>query len=166
MAHADPDLEDLLVLSDGRLGIVDFGATAAVSAERLGFGLDALEAFAAGDEAGLGAALEGAGWLPADEGAAALELARHALGELVGSGPARLDAEVVIQARDRLRGREQQLAALVTTGAIPPADLWPMRGAAQLFGVIARMGATGDWLELSRAALRDGWAAGVPAEAP
>jgi ABC1 atypical kinase-like domain len=166
MAHADPDLEDLLVLSDGRLGIVDFGATAPVSAERLGFGLEALEAFAAGDEAGLGAALEAAGWLPADEGAAALELARHALGELVGSGPARLDTQVVIQARDRLRGREQELAALVTAGAIPPADLWPMRGAAQLFGVIARIGATGDWLELSRAALRDGWAAGVPAEAP
>ena len=36
-------------------------------------------------------------------------------------------------------------------------DLWPLRGAAQLFGTVARVGATADWLGLATAALRDGW---------
>jgi hypothetical protein len=40
---------------------------------------------------------------------------------------------------------------------MPPEDLWPARAVAQLFAVIARTGATGDWLELTRTALRDGW---------
>jgi hypothetical protein len=49
------------------------------------------------------------------------------------------------------------MSDLVTTGALLPDDLWPARGIAQAFGAIARTGATGDWLELARAALRDGW---------
>jgi len=48
---------------------------------------------------------------------------------------------------------------LILTGVLPPEDLWPARGVAQLFGTIARVGATADWLELIRASLRDGWEA-------
>lgn len=63
----------------------------------------------------------------------------------------------MIAARDRLLGRERVTAELVRAGALPPHDLWPARGVAQLFALIARLGASGEWLELSRAALRDGW---------
>lgn len=34
---------------------------------------------------------------------------------------------------------------------------WIPRAVGELFGLIARIGASGDWLELSRSALRDGW---------
>jgi hypothetical protein len=64
----------------------------------------------------------------------------------------------VVAARDRALDHPE-LARLLMSGSLPPDDLWPGRGAAQLFGVIARVGATGDWLELTRAAVRDGWSA-------
>jgi hypothetical protein len=63
----------------------------------------------------------------------------------------------VCAARDRLIERPGDLAELLLRGTLPPADLWPARGAAQLFGVIARVGATGDWVALAREALREGW---------
>jgi predicted unusual protein kinase regulating ubiquinone biosynthesis (AarF/ABC1/UbiB family) len=155
IVHADPAPEDVLVLPDGRLAILDFGATRTVEPERLEQALAALEAFSTEDPEALGAALERLGALPRSHAGTALELGRHALGELAGR--ARLDSEAVIAARDRLFGQPEQLASLIGAGTLPPEDLWPARGAAQLFGSIARIGATGDWLELARAALRDGW---------
>jgi hypothetical protein len=62
----------------------------------------------------------------------------------------------VIAARDRALGHDA-LPALLAHGSLPPEDLWPGRGAAQLFGVIARAGATGDWPALVRAAVNEGW---------
>lgn len=64
----------------------------------------------------------------------------------------------MIGARDRLRERPDPLLRLALAGAPAPDDLWPARAIGQLFSVIARVGASGDWLELARAALRDGWA--------
>jgi ABC1 atypical kinase-like domain len=155
--HADPDLEDVLVLPDGRLAILDFGATRAVVPERVTCAQAALEAFAAGDEAALGAALAKLGALPESGAGTLMELARHALGDLAGPGPARLDTPAVIAVRDRSRERPDAIGRLVLAGSMPPEDLWPARAVAQLFAVIARTGATGDWLALARGALRDGW---------
>ena len=53
--------------------------------------------------------------------------------------------------------RPDDLLALLTRGALPPADLWPVRGIAQTFSTVARVGATGPWLTLAQEALRDGW---------
>ena len=50
------------------------------------------------------------------------------------------------------------LGDLLVAGTLPPPDLWPARGLAQLFAVIARVGATGDWVALAREALAHGWA--------
>jgi predicted unusual protein kinase regulating ubiquinone biosynthesis (AarF/ABC1/UbiB family) len=161
MVHADPDPDDVLVLADGGLAILDFGLTRTVDAQRVQSAAAALEAFADDDASAFAAAAQTLGWLPAEHAEAALELARHALGELAGPGPARLDTAAVIRARDRLLERPEALAALLRAGALPPADVWPARGVAQLFGTIARVGATGSWLELSRAALRDGWNAAL-----
>jgi predicted unusual protein kinase regulating ubiquinone biosynthesis (AarF/ABC1/UbiB family) len=159
MVHADPDPDDVLVTPDGRLAILDFGATRAVDRQRVRTAVAAFEAFYGQDAAALGRQLEQLGWLPADYGGTVLEVAFHALGHLAGPDPARLDDESLVAARDRLVERPEQLAQLILAGALPPEDLWPARSVAQLFGTIARMGATGDWVELAGIALRGGWGA-------
>jgi hypothetical protein len=65
----------------------------------------------------------------------------------------------VLAVRDRLHARRHELLRLALAASLAPEDLWPARGVAQLFAVIARMGASGDWLGLARAALREGWEA-------
>jgi predicted unusual protein kinase regulating ubiquinone biosynthesis (AarF/ABC1/UbiB family) len=155
--HVDPHPDDVLVLPDGRLAILDFGLTRAVQAERVDGATSALDALIADDAEALGGATEALGWLPAERGAAALELTRHVLGELAGPGPVRLDSAAVVRARDRLLERPAALARLLLAGALPAADVWPLRGVAQLYGTIARVGATGEWLELAQAAMRQGW---------
>jgi hypothetical protein len=64
-----------------------------------------------------------------------------------------------VAARDRLLEDPAGLSELIVAGKLPPEDLWPARGVAQLFGTIARAGATASWRELARAALREGWSA-------
>ena len=64
----------------------------------------------------------------------------------------------MLAARDRLIDEPDRIIELILHGAIPPPDLWPARGVAQLFGTIARVGATGDWRHLIGTALHDGWA--------
>ena len=157
VVHADPQPDDVLVTADGRLAILDFGATRSVPAGRVDLLARAVDAFAAADGPALGAALAELGWLPAGDGSAALELARHAVGHLAGAGPARLNSAEVVAARDRLFERPDDLARLLTRGSVPAEDLWAVRAGAQLFAVIARVGATGDWLELVRAAAHRGW---------
>jgi hypothetical protein len=84
-----------------------------------------------------------------------------ALAELAGEEPVRLDSRAVVRARDRLFGEPEALVRVISAGALPPLDLWPARGVGQLFSSIARVGATGAWLELCRAALTQGWNAAV-----
>ncbi len=159
--HADPNPDDVLVLDDGRLAILDFGAVRAVSAERSDLAADVVDAFAEEDAQALGTALERVGWLPAGEAEGALELTLEVLEDLAGLDPALLDSDAVIAARDRLIDRPRALARLIAAGRLPPEDLWPQRGVAQAFAMIARLGATGPWRELMRAALRQGWDAEI-----
>lgn len=157
LVHADPDPADILITADGRLAILDFGATRTVDPGRADLGLSLVEAFAAQDAAGFGAALEQLGTLDAQHGEAALSLARHSLGELGEPGPSRLDSAEVVALGKRLAQRPQDALELLLAGGLPPEDLWPLRGIGQAFGTVAQVGGTGDWLELVRAALRDGW---------
>jgi predicted unusual protein kinase regulating ubiquinone biosynthesis (AarF/ABC1/UbiB family) len=159
--HADPDPDDALVLHDGRLAILDFGATRTVDRARIDASTAALEAFVADDAGAFGAATEQLGALGAQHARTAIDLARAALGDLAGPEPVRLDTPTVIAARDRLFDRPKPLVELILAGSLPPEDIWPARGIAQLFGTIARVGATGAWRELVRAALKDGWNADV-----
>jgi predicted unusual protein kinase regulating ubiquinone biosynthesis (AarF/ABC1/UbiB family) len=155
--HADLHPDDVLVLGDGRLAILDFGSTRTVEPDRVEAAANALEAFIADDADAFGAATERLGALPAAHARTALAVARDALGALAGPDPARLDSDAVIAARDRALAQPRQLGELILAGSIDPRDLWPARGVAQLFGTIARVGATGAWREQARAALRDGW---------
>jgi ABC1 atypical kinase-like domain len=157
LAYADPNPDDALVLDDGRLAIIDFGATRAVLADRFKAAADALEAFTVGDGGSLGAALERLGWLRADRGEAVLELGREILRELAGPGQVLLDSAAVLRARDRLLGRLDDVLELMFAGRLAPEDLWPLRGAAQVFGTIARVGASGAWGELALSTMREGW---------
>ena len=161
IVHADADPDDVLVLPDGRLAILDFGAWREVDRDRVALGASALDAFLAEDVDEFAAALEQLGWLPASHGGAAFDLIARTLGGLAGPGPSRLNSDVLLAARDRLFDDPEAATELVLAGALPPQDLWPARSAAQLFATIARIGATGDWPELARAALRDGWSAAV-----
>jgi ABC1 atypical kinase-like domain len=160
--HADPDPDDVLVLADGRLAVLDFGAWREIDGDRVILATAAFDAFVARDVDAFGRAVDELGWLPTDRAAAALEVIELGLGDLAGPGRVRLDSDAVLAARDRLIGRPDRITELVLHGALPPQDLWPMRGVAQLFGTIARVGATADWQELIGAALHDGWTATDP----
>jgi predicted unusual protein kinase regulating ubiquinone biosynthesis (AarF/ABC1/UbiB family) len=155
--HAELTPDDVLVLADGRLAVIDFGASSSLSAERAELLSDAVEAFASDDAAAFGAALASLGALDAGRAPVALSLARDALGELATPGTSRLDSAEVSAARDRLLAREDLLSELIAAGRLPPEDVWPARGVGQLFATVARVGATADWLELVRGALREGW---------
>lgn len=163
--HADIDPDDVLVLKDGRLAILDFGATRIVDQVRVTHAAAALEAFVAHDGETLGSALIALGWLPAEHADAALELADHVLGELAGPDPVQLDRDALLGAGRRAAERSGSMLELMLAGALAPEDLWPARATAGLFGTIARVGAVGPWRDLARAALRDGWDARGPAEA-
>jgi predicted unusual protein kinase regulating ubiquinone biosynthesis (AarF/ABC1/UbiB family) len=155
--HADPDPDDVLLTPDGRLAILDFGAARTVEPERVAIAQAGLEAFIAGDADGLGAAAHKLGWLPAELGSTALELVQYALEDLGEAAPSTLDSPAVVAARDRLFEQPKLLTRLIRQGSLPPEDLWPARGVAQLFGTIAQVGATGAWRELALSAVRDGW---------
>jgi predicted unusual protein kinase regulating ubiquinone biosynthesis (AarF/ABC1/UbiB family) len=156
--HADLHPDDVLVLPDGRLAILDFGAAREMEAERLDVAVQALEAVVAEDPERLGVSLERLGWLPSSHASLALELVTEVLGELAGPEPARLDSDAVLAVRDRLMARPDA-TELAVAGRLAPEDLWPVRGLGQLFSTIARVGATGPWRELALSALREGWEA-------
>jgi predicted unusual protein kinase regulating ubiquinone biosynthesis (AarF/ABC1/UbiB family) len=157
LVHADLKPEDVLVMKDGRLAILDFGGSATISAERAQAMAAAVEAFALQDETAFAAALESLGSLPGEHAGVALEFVRTALGELAGTEPARLDSAAVVAARDRALSQVEALNTLIPAGSLPPEDLWPARGAGQLFATVARVGATQPWLKLVRDALAAGW---------
>jgi predicted unusual protein kinase regulating ubiquinone biosynthesis (AarF/ABC1/UbiB family) len=158
VVHADLKPDDVLVLpEDGRIAVLDFGAAAPIAPGRVDLSARALDAYAERDPDALGRVLEELGSLPASLAPTVLELAEHALGPLGGSAPSRLDVDAVSAARDRLLERPDAIAKLMTAGSLPPEDLWPARSVGQTFSTVARMGATGPWLELARSALRDGW---------
>jgi hypothetical protein len=155
--HADPDPDDVLVLPDGRLAILDFGAWCEVDRDRVLLATAAFDAFCACDADAFARAVDDLGWLPAGHTAAAPNAIDLALGDLAGPGAVRLDGDAVCAARDRLIDHPEAIVELIVHGALPPEDLWPARGVAQLFATIARVGATGDWRELIGDALHDGW---------
>jgi ABC1 atypical kinase-like domain len=164
IVNADPNPDDALVLPEGRLAVVDFGAWREVAPERAERGAGVLDAVIADDAAAFGQALQELGWLPADQAPAMLALVRELLDGLLASGPVRLDNDAVLAVRDRLIDSAAELASLLRAGALPPEDLWPARAFLLLLSTIARVGATGAWAELASTALREGWTAPVGSE--
>jgi predicted unusual protein kinase regulating ubiquinone biosynthesis (AarF/ABC1/UbiB family) len=159
LVNADPNPDDALVLSDGRVAFVDFGAWREVDPQRVGLGAAALEALVADDADAFAHALDELGWMRREHAPAMLALLHELLDGFLGPGPVRLDNETVLAVRDRLIERGPALASLLSAGALPPEDLWPARAVLLLLSTIARVGATGPWPELAQAAMREGWTA-------
>ncbi len=158
LAHAAAGRRDAVLLADGRLAVLDFGAVGVTEAVRIAASAEALDALDGDDHARFGAALARLGALAEPEAPGALALARHGLGSFGAAGPVRLDGDAVIAARERLAERSGELARLVAAVTLAPGDLWPLRGVGAVFASIALSGgATADWLALARSALRDGW---------
>jgi predicted unusual protein kinase regulating ubiquinone biosynthesis (AarF/ABC1/UbiB family) len=153
---ADPDVRDALLDPGGRLWIVDLGASRAVSPERVALATGALDALAADDARRLGAIVAELGWLSARDAREGLALARRVLGGLLDAD-ARLDAAALRAVAERALASEDELVAVALRGSVAPEDLWPLRMLGTLFAELATLGATGDWVELAREALRDGW---------
>jgi hypothetical protein len=154
--HADPHPRDALLAADGRLAVLDFGATRRVSPARVDVAIAALDALAAGDAGGLGSALGRLGWLPERDGARALAPARDVFGPLL-SGAVTIDAAAARGLARRAAAQDGALLALLPRAGVAPEDLWPLRMLGGLFTVLARLGARSDWLALARRALADGW---------
>jgi predicted unusual protein kinase regulating ubiquinone biosynthesis (AarF/ABC1/UbiB family) len=157
LMHCDLDADDVLILADGRVGVVDFGAVAVIERDRADLCLEAVAAFVDGDPAGLDGALVALGVLAPGHGDAALAVATEVLGELGGATPSQLDVAAIAAALDRVDGVESPAAELLLAGRLVPSYLYPARGVAQLVSLIARIGATGVWREQVTGALAGGW---------
>jgi ABC1 family protein len=157
LVHADLDLDDVLVMPDGRLGVLDFGAVAPVIDGRVDHGMAVVDAFTANDGEALGRGLQALGLLDADRGPLALSVATAALGPLGKPAPALLDVRAVVDLMKRVEAVGSDAVTLLVSGGLEPADLWPGRAIGHLFSVIARIGATASWPTLVRDALELGW---------
>lgn len=136
--HADPHPDNALLLADGRLAIVDFGATRRVDKARFRMAAEAVAALQAGDAGALTRAAEAIGW--EIDAAAALALLSPVLG-----GPVTLDAALLRETARRATGIHPRRVA--------PGDLWPARMLGSLALTLARLEVEEDWPALARAAL-------------
>ena len=157
VAVADPHPDDALLMGDGRLGVVDFGAVREVARERVELSRRALEAFRAGDAAALAGVLDESGWMPgadASDGRLGLDIADDLLGSVL-RGEAPLTAEALEDAGFGLQRHAETIAAQARRSALAAEDLWPFRGLGQLGLVLARLEVQADWLALASQALSD-----------
>jgi hypothetical protein len=125
----------VVVLADGRIGLLGLGMARRVDRDRVEHLLDALAGLRAADEAAFADAMASAR-LPT----AAYGVARSALGPLV-LGEARLDAAAL---RSTLRGAVPALA-LAAQAEPHPDDPHLARAAGQLLATLAPLAVTADW---------------------
>jgi hypothetical protein len=156
LVHAEPHVDHVLRTADGRLAVLDAGASRRVDAGRVDLAVAALDALAGDDGAALGRVLESLGWLPAGDGPEALALAREIGAELLG-GEATLDLALLVTMRDRALARLDRIAALAARTTVPPEDLWPLRMLGGLALTLGALGGRGDWVALAREAAVTGW---------
>lgn len=154
--HADPHPHDALLMEDGRLAVLDFGAVRQIAASRVDEAVLALDAFLGGDPSGLGASLERLQWLPAALGGPALDAGRAIFAAHL-DGPSRIDAGVIVATGELAREQADALWPLAQATSVPPEDLWPLRMLGALAVLLARLDVEEDWPALFGAAARGGW---------
>lgn len=148
LALTDPRPGHVVLMPDGRVGLLGAGLARPIDRRRVAAALDALLALHAGDpEAFATAVCDGLEVLPADHARRAHDLLRQIAGKLL-AGPVRLDAGALAGAAARALDRAGSLADLAAKTTPHPEDLWPLRGAAQLVGVLARLEVSRDWAAL------------------
>jgi hypothetical protein len=154
-AVADPHPDDALLMADGRLAIVDFGAVREVPRERVALAAAALDAFAAGDAGALARMLDGLGWMPGatrKDAQLGLDIAEGLLGPVL-RGEAALTGAALEDAAAGLERHAGTIARQSRRTAFPPEDVWPARGLGQLGLVLARLEVQADWVAMARSAL-------------
>jgi ubiquinone biosynthesis protein len=139
----------IVVLRDGRIGLLGAGVARQVSPARTVLGLDALAALRDDAPAALAAATEAAKLLPGDAARVA-HASLRAIAEPLLTGPATVDAGALAVLTTRGGEHAPPLLRLAPEVAATADDLWIARGTGQLLGVIARLGAE---LDLARVAL-------------
>lgn len=154
--HADPDPRDALLDAGGRLWVLDFGASRRVEPGRVRLAAAAADALLGGDEDRLASLVADIGWLGAEDARSGAAAGRRILGELL-EGPARIDEPVLARLVDRALQEQATLIGLALRARVPPQDLWPLRMLGGLGGVLAELGAEGDWPALTREVLAQGW---------
>ncbi len=148
LAPVDPRPGHVVVQPDGTLALLGMGVARPVDRARAQQALDALGALASDDAAAFAALVDGAGVLPAAQARDAHGLLRDVLAGFL-AGPATLDTDALVAAADRAVGVAPQLATLATAASPTPQDLALGRMLGQLVALLARLGATEDWLALA-----------------
>lgn len=144
LAMLDARPGHVVVLGDGRLGLLGAGVARQVDPERVRLALVALAALRDDDPAALAAAAEAASMVPPDAARVA-HLPLRTIAAPIADGPATLDADALIALAERGDVEAPALLRLVPEVAATPDDLWLTRSTAQVLAVIARMGAEADW---------------------
>lgn len=152
---ADPRPDDVLVLADGRVGVVDLGAAPADKA-RIGPALDVLEALRASDEDAFVRAVRTLGTTSEEDARVAFGLARDLAGDVL-DGPVVGSAALLGRlAEDGARRFDEAFPLALRAEAHPP-DLWALRGLGQLVATLSVLEVEEDWVPLAVAAGRNGW---------
>ncbi|QEC46553.1 hypothetical protein FSW04_02480 [Baekduia soli] len=145
LALTDPRPSHVVLLDDGRVGLLGTGVGRTADRSRVDAALQALLHLRAGDQDAFAAVLAGPlGVLPAAEALQAYALTGEVAGELL-TGRALLDAAALAEAGRRGGGQVRGGLALAAAARPAPADLGPVRSVAQLTALLARLGAEEDW---------------------
>jgi predicted unusual protein kinase regulating ubiquinone biosynthesis (AarF/ABC1/UbiB family) len=138
----------VVVAPGGELGLLGLGTARPADRVRAEAMLAGARALRDGDAEAFATAAAGAGVMGADDARTAHGLLRDVLGELLG-GSATLDAEALRRLAGRALSAAPDLVRLAGGAAPQATDVALGRGVGQLAAVLARLGATRDWVTLS-----------------
>jgi predicted unusual protein kinase regulating ubiquinone biosynthesis (AarF/ABC1/UbiB family) len=141
----DPRPGHVVLMSEGRVGLLGAGLARPVARDRTAAALEALVAWRAGDQDGFATIVaDRLALLPTADALKAYGLAAVVLGEIL-NGPTTLDGPAL--AAIAQRGLDHLTAALQLAATVTPHphDLAVVRSVGQLASVLARLGATEDW---------------------
>jgi hypothetical protein len=145
LALTDARPSHVVLLGDGRIGLLGAGVARPVDRDRVGAALEALEALRAGDEDAFAAIVaQRLGLLPPEAARKAYALSLELLDGLL-TGPKKLDAAALRRVGERALKRLDaglELAAVVTPQA---SDVAAARSFAQVAALLARLETTEDW---------------------
>jgi hypothetical protein len=141
----DPRPGHVVLMSEGRVGLLGAGLARPVDRDRTTAALEALVAWRAGDQDTFAAIVaDRLDLLPTADAIKAYGLAAVVLGEIL-NGPTTLDGPALAAIAER--GLDHLTAALQLAATVTPHphDLTVVRSVGQLASVLSRLGATEDW---------------------
>jgi hypothetical protein len=141
----DPRPGHVVLMSEGRVGLLGAGLARSVDRDRTVAALEALVAWRAGDQDIFATIVaDRLDLLPTTDAIKAYGLAAVILGEVL-NGPATLDGPVLATIAQRSLDHLTAALQLAATITPHPHDLAVVRSFGQLASVLARLGATEDW---------------------